>query len=240
MRGFGSTLGLFVPGRGFLYRMPLAPKATASLACALAVVVWRTPLVAVIALAIAIGALTVGARIPPARIVRMLAPAAPVLVILAVYQGITQGWVRAFAVVGGITACLLAARAVTLTTPVQVLLDGVARLARPFRRVGADPERFALALSIMLRSIPYLAGMFVDIRDAARARWLQRSMRVAVTPLVVGAVAYAQRTGEALAARGLGEHDDGARDGAGDGVGVGGAAGDNARGDAGTSATEPS
>ncbi|MDN4611680.1 energy-coupling factor transporter transmembrane component T family protein [Arthrobacter burdickii] len=208
MRGFGSTLGLYERGHGFLYRLPLPLKAGASLACAVAVVAWRSPETTAVALAVTAGALLAGARLSPARVLRMLLPAAPVLGILALYQGVAQGWLRAFVVVGGIVACLLAARAVTLTTPTQDLLDGVVRLVRPFRRLGADPERFALALSIMLRSIPYLAGLFVDVREAARARGLDRSPRVAVTPLVVGAVAYAHRTGEALAARGLGDHED--------------------------------
>ncbi|MDQ0734620.1 energy-coupling factor transporter transmembrane component T family protein [Arthrobacter agilis] len=213
MRGYGSTLGLYRPGSGFLYRTPLPVKAVAALACTVVVVAWRSPATSAVALVLTLGALTLGARCSPARVLRMLLPAAPVLGILALYQGLFQGWPQAFAVVGGIAACLLAARAVTLTTPLQDLLDGVARLARPFRVVGADPERFALALSIMLRSIPYLAGLFVDVRDAARARGLDRNPRVAVTPLVVGAVAYAHRTGEALAARGLGDAEEDGRQG---------------------------
>ncbi|MHA7238793.1 energy-coupling factor transporter transmembrane component T family protein [Arthrobacter sp. TMS1-12-1] len=206
MRGFGSTIGLYEPGRGFLYRTPLPVKAAASLACAAAVLAGRSPSVTGAALVLTLGALVLGARRSPARILRMLLPAAPVLGVLALYQGFLQGWSTAFGVVGGIVACLLAARAVTLTTPLQDLLDGVVRLARPFRVLGAQPERFALSLSLMLRSIPYLAGLFVDVREAAKARGLERNPRVAVTPLVIGAVAYAHRTGEALAARGLGDH----------------------------------
>lgn len=205
MRGFGSTLGLYQPGHGFLYRAPLALKAAAPIVCALAVVAWRSPLTSVLALVLGVALLLVGARVSPGRILTMLLPAAPVLGILALYQGLAQGWVQAFTVVGGIAACLLTARALTLTTVMQELLDGVVRLAGPLRRLGADPERLALALSLMIRSIPYLAGLFVDVRDAARARGLERSPRIVVTPLVVGAVAYAHRTGDALAARGLGD-----------------------------------
>ncbi|THJ67361.1 energy-coupling factor transporter transmembrane protein EcfT [Arthrobacter echini] len=208
MRGYGATLGLYEPGKGFLYRLPTAVKAAASLGCAVAVIAWRSPSTTAVALVLTVGCLLVGARLSPARLLRMLLPAAPVLGILALYQSLAQGWLRAFVVVGGITACLLAARALTLTTTTQDLLDGVVRLVRPFRSIGADPERFALAVSIMLRSIPYLAGMVVDVRQAARARGLERDPRVVVTPLVLGAVAYAHRTGEALAARGLGDEDD--------------------------------
>ena len=207
MRGYGSTLGLYQPGRGFLYRMPLALKAAVILLGSGVVVVVRSPAVTCIGVVVVVAALLVGAGLRPGRVLRMLLPAAPVLVLLAAYQVFARGWLPALVVVGGIITCLLAARALTLTTPVTDLLDGVAGLVRPLRHVGADPERFALALSIMLRSIPYLAGLFVDVRDAARARGLERDPRVAVTPLVIGAVAYAHRTGEALAARGLGDAD---------------------------------
>jgi biotin transport system permease protein len=207
MRGFGSTLGLYQPGRGFLYRMHLAPKAALALLGSGLVVALRAPTATTIGVGVVVAALMVGAGLRPVRILRMLLPAAPVLVLLAAYQVFAQGWLPAVVTVGGIITCLLAARALTLTTPVADLLDGVAALVRPLRRFGADPERFALALSIMLRSIPYLAGLFVDVRDAARARGLERDPRVAVTPLVIGAVAYAHRTGEALAARGLGDSD---------------------------------
>lgn len=208
MRGYGSTLGLFEPGRGFLYRTPLGIKAAASLGIVVAVVGWRSPAVVAVVLAITGAALVLGAHRSPGRILRMLLPALPVLAVLALYQGVTVGGMRAFEVVGGIAACLLAARALTLTTPLPVLLDGVVRLVTPLRRLGADPERFALALSVMLRSIPYLVGSVLDLRTAARARGLERNPRVTVVPLVVGAVAYAHRTGEALAARGLGEPSD--------------------------------
>ena len=33
-------------------------------------------------------------------------------------------------------------------------------LASPFQRFGADPERFALTIAIMLRSIPFIAGAY--------------------------------------------------------------------------------
>lgn len=205
MRGYGSTLGLYRPGRGFLYRVPLGPKALAALVVSTTVIAVREPGVTAVALVAVVGALVVGARVTPHRLLRMLLPAVPVLVLLAAYQAFARGWAQAFVVTGSVVVCLLAARALTLTTPLQDLLDGIVRLAGPFRRVGADPERFALALSIMLRSIPYLAGLVVDVRDAARARGLQRQPRVVVTPVVLGAVAYAHRTGEALAARGIGD-----------------------------------
>ena len=111
-------------------------------------------------------------------------------------------------IVLNILLCVVAASLLTATTPLQRLLDGVVSLARPFRRFGADPERFALTIAIMLRSIPFIAGAFSDVRDSARARGLERNPRALVLPVFITTVAYARQTGEALAARGLGDPED--------------------------------
>ena len=66
-------------------------------------------------------------------------------------------------------------------------------------------DRVHLTIALMIRSIPFLAGAVQDARDAARARGKDRNPALLLTPAVVGAVAYAERTGEALHARGLPE-----------------------------------
>jgi biotin transport system permease protein len=45
------------------------------------------------------------------------------------------------------------------------------------------------------------------VRMAARSRGLERHLIVQITPVVVSAVAFAEATGQALAARGLGDDD---------------------------------
>jgi energy-coupling factor transporter transmembrane protein EcfT len=111
-------------------------------------------------------------------------------------------------IVLNVLLCVVAASLLTATTPLQRLLDGVVSLARPFKRFGADPERFALTIAIMLRSIPFIAGAFADVRDSARARGLERNPRALILPVFITTVAYARHTGDALAARGLGEPED--------------------------------
>jgi biotin transport system permease protein len=215
VRGHGQLLGLYVPGQSLLHRTPLALKALLCVGAGTPVVLIRQPLITAAGLVLFLLLMTVGARLPLRKVLGSLVPALPVLALLALYSWFTRGPEAAFVVPGGIAVCILAARLLTLTTPGQELLDGLVRLVRPLRRLGADPERFALALSIMVRSIPYLVGSLSDLRDAAKARGLQRSPRAVVVPVVVNAVAYAQATGQALAARGLGEHSD-ADDEAGD------------------------
>jgi biotin transport system permease protein len=127
------------------------------------------------------------------------------LLLVACYQWWAVSPVRALALPAGLLACIYAANLLTMTTRSEVLLDGLVAGVRPLERFGADPERFALTVSLMLRSIPYLLGSLHDVRDAARARGLERSPRALVQPVIIGAVAYARQTGDALAARGLGE-----------------------------------
>jgi energy-coupling factor transporter transmembrane protein EcfT len=97
-------------------------------------------------------------------------PLAAVLLVIGLFQWWQLGAPTAARIVLNILVCVVAASLLTATTPVQKLLDGVVKAATPFKRLGADPERFALTIGIMLRSIPYIAGTFADVRDSARAR----------------------------------------------------------------------
>ena len=91
----------------------------------------------------------------------------------------------------------------TLTTRVLDLLDVVERAASPLRLVGVRPDRVALLLALTLRAVPVLAATLDDVRDARRARGLERSPRALLVPLVVRTLRHADRLGEALVARGV-------------------------------------
>ena len=94
---------------------------------------------------------------------------------------------------------------VTATTPTDVLLHGLSRAVRPLHRIGLPPEGFALAVALMLRTVPALGDLFTDVRDAARARGLERTPRAQLVPFAVRAVGRSRAMGEALAARGIGD-----------------------------------
>ena len=99
---------------------------------------------------------------------------------------------------GNVLAALYLARALVLTTSGPDLLDAMSRVL---------PERVALAVALMLRSIPQILDAMGTVRDAARARGLGRNPIANLAPVIVHAIALAQATGEALVARGLGESD---------------------------------
>jgi biotin transport system permease protein len=207
VRGHGFLLANYVPGDSVIHRSPLALKFLLVVGCGLAsflVVDW---LMSAGVLAVMCGLfLLTGAG--PRRLLRAVRPLVLMLLVIGLFQWQQLGAPTAARIVLNILVCVVAASLLTATTPLQRLLDGVVSAATPFRRFGADPERFALTIAIMLRSIPYIAGAFSDVRDSARARGLERNPRALVLPVLITTVAFARQTGEALAARGLGEAED--------------------------------
>ena len=123
--------------------------------------------------------------------------------LLGLYHVLTAGPAQAADVLLTVVVFLVLTRVLMHTTPLPELLDGVVWLCTPVRLVGADPERIGLAVSLMLRSIPFVVGAVGELRDAVRARGLRPGPVRLVTPAVISTVAYAHRTGEALAARGI-------------------------------------
>ena len=204
MSGHGFLLANYVPGHSLLHRAPLWLKFLLVLGCGMAsflIVDWA---VAAAALAVMCALfLLSGAGV--ARLFRAVRPVLPVLAAIGLFQWWQLGGPTAARIVLNVLVCIVAASILTATTPVQRLLDGVASLAQPFQRFGADPERFALTIAIMLRSIPFIAGAYSDVRDSARARGLERNPRALILPVFITTVAFARQTGDALAARGLGE-----------------------------------
>ncbi|MSS45219.1 energy-coupling factor transporter transmembrane protein EcfT [Cutibacterium sp. WCA-380-WT-3A] len=127
--------------------------------------------------------------------------------LILAYHCIFTTWQRGVIYVAGLLACLYIARLVTCTTDPGALMDAMVVLARPLQPLGAKPEKFALTIALMWTTIPYLLGSIGQVRDAAKARGLERSSWRFLIPMFVGAVGHALEMGEALKARGLGDED---------------------------------
>ncbi|UWX95734.1 energy-coupling factor transporter transmembrane protein EcfT [Arthrobacter zhaoxinii] len=198
-----DLLAAYRRGTSPVHTAPLGLKVAALVVLSVAVLVLRSPVVLAVAVVLVVAGYTA------ARLLRMswqpLRSMWPILVLLGAFQWWASGAEAAVMVTGNIVVCVTAARLLTLTTPPQDLLEGLVSLARPLRPLGADPERFGLTLALMLRSIPFLLGSARDVRESAMARGLERNPRALTVPVVIRAVAYARQTGDALAARGIGE-----------------------------------
>lgn len=211
-RATSSTLlGLYVPGTSPVHRAPAGVKLVSLMFLGVALAVARTPP------ASAGGLLLVLLTSSLARVGlgTILCQARGVLVMLAALTALqtwTVGLLPALTTTLGIAATVLAAALLTATTRADELLDVLGavlrrstRLPRLGRRIR--PDTVALTVALMLRAVPAVAQVEKESRDAARARGLDRSPRARLVPTVVRTVAMAHRTGEALAARGLGDDD---------------------------------
>lgn len=201
-RGDG-LFGSYLPGDSMVHRAPLGLKFAAVLAVGVTTALlpgWRAGLALLGVVLLCHGLAGLGAG----RVLRTLRPVLPVLAVLFAFQWWSRDAGTAGRLVLGIAACYLAAGIVTGTTRPSALVDGVVALAGPLRR-WLEPEVVGIAVAVMFRSIPWIAGAFGDVQEAARARGLDRSPRAIVVPFVIHTVAYARTTGEALAARGLGD-----------------------------------
>ena len=206
MNVHASLLGLHQPGKGWLFRLGVGWKYLLMLALSLPALIIQAWPVTLAALALTM-ALLASSGIGPARMLRIGWAMWLILGLLAAYQLVVLNPQAAVVVPGNLLLAVLAARLLTLTTPTPALLDALIVALRPLWFVGLNPERTALAVALMIRSIPYLLGLFDDARDAARARGTERNVVALLMPMVLGSVAHAERTGEALAARGLGERE---------------------------------
>lgn len=197
-----SPTGTFRPGASVLHRAPAGAKLGGLAASTTVLVVVRSP-AAVLVGAAAVVALYGLARWSPAVALTQVRPLWWLVLLLVPFQLLTAGWRAAVVVVGTLVVAVAAACLVTLTTRVSDLLDVLVALLRPLRVVGVDPERAGLTLALAVRAVPVVGSLAHDVHDARRARGLERSVRALAVPLLVRSVRHAQRTGEALVARGF-------------------------------------
>ncbi|ACZ22106.1 ABC-type cobalt transport system, permease component CbiQ [Sanguibacter keddieii DSM 10542] len=202
-----GPLGLYSPGSTWLHRLSPGWKILTLAVLSVALTVWRTPAVALTALGVAVLLLVVSGA-PLRQTARALLPVTLVAALLGVFQWWSRDLSAAVAVSGTLLALVVTATVVTVTSPADRVLDTVVRAAGPLRHVGLSPEVVGLTVTLMLRSVPLLVELAWEVRDAARARGLERSPRAYLVPFVLRTVARAHRTGDALAARGIVDGDD--------------------------------
>jgi biotin transport system permease protein len=90
----------------------------------------------------------------------------------------------------------------TLTTRSEDLLDALQVALRPLARLGVDPRRVGLTLSLAIAMVPVVGAIAGRVREAQRARGVRLGWR-AVVPMLVLALRHADDVADALTARGV-------------------------------------
>lgn len=199
-----QLFGVHTPTGSWVHRIPALPKLIA-ISLVILAAAWTRTVPAGLGLLVLAVVLLVASRVPWRRAFLISPMFLFVVAFVCSYPFFFGSRVQALVTACIIIGSLLLSRVITLTTPMMDLVDAMVWLARPLDWVGIGAERFGLAAMVMLRSVPYLADAFSRVGEAARARGIERNLFARVTPVVVDAVYYAQRTGEALGARGLGD-----------------------------------
>lgn len=194
---------LYRPGDGLLHRMPAGPKTLLLLALVLGVSllpsVWWTAAVASGLCLLAYLVAGLGVR----ELGRQVVAVRWVVVVTLVGQLVFLGTEPAVANTARVTAAVVLAALLVLTTRVTALLDAIERGLGPLARLRVDPQRAALLLTVTLSTVPVLTRLAHDVREAQRARGGRASLRLFAVPFLVVALKHADQLGDALTARGV-------------------------------------
>lgn len=201
-------LTLYRPGSGPLHRMPAGPKlllvVVAVLGVSLLPATWAGAAVAAIVPVLAYAAAGLGDGLLGMReLGRQLLAVRWVIVITVAGQLLFLGPEPAVANTARVASAIVLAALLVLTTRVADLLDALERGLRPLAVLRIDPARVALLLTVTLSTVPVLAGLARDVRDAQRARGARAGLRAFAVPFLVLAFKHADELGDALTARGV-------------------------------------
>lgn len=141
------------------------------------------------------------ARLAPGLAWRQLRPVLPVIVLLVVVQAISVDPASAAAVALRLSTLILLASLVSTTTRASDMVDTISRAVRPLAYLGISPTKIGLTISLALRFIPLIAEQLEEVREAQKARGLERSFRALLIPLMVRTLKMATEIGDAIEAR---------------------------------------
>lgn len=194
------TLGLYVPRESPLHRLRPAPKLLAVLLAGVFVFMlrdWRV-LLALLALVLTLyGVARLGWRTTWAQ----LRPSLGVLLFLFVVQSLLADVESGAVTVLRFGVLLLLSSLATLTTRVSDLLAALEWAMQPLVHVGVNPAKISLAVSLTLRFIPVVVQTVSDVRDAQRARGIEKNMVALTVPVVVRTLKMADDVADAIEAR---------------------------------------
>ncbi len=190
----------YVPGASPVHRCPPGHKILGLVAAG--TVLFALPRLGLALAALGLAGLLYGVAGIPARLVlAQLRPLAWILAILVLVQLALDGWLAGLMVAARLAALVLLAGLVTLTTRSADLIEALQRGLAWLRFLGVNPAKVGLAIALTLRFIPVLAAITAEVREAQRARGLERSLVALTVPVVVRMLKMSDDIAAAIDAR---------------------------------------
>jgi biotin transport system permease protein len=191
--------GLYVPGESLLHRARPVTKILALIAICTALFVfegWPSLIIGAVLVAAGFLAARLGAR----HALTSLRPALWILAAIFAVQLYLNDPALAGFVVGRFAVLILAASLVTLTTTAGEFVDGI-HASLKYAPDWVPKARIALAISLCIRFIPLVRTVLDDVRQAQRARGLDRNALALLVPMIVRTLKTADEVSEAIYAR---------------------------------------
>jgi biotin transport system permease protein len=196
------VISLYVPGTSLLHRAPAWSKLLGLVLATLVLSVWGGEW-AVLAGAAALTIAAFLASVGVAELWRQLWGLRWLLVIMLVPQLIFLPWQLALTNTSRVVIVVALAGLVTSTTRMTELLDTLEAALRPLRPLGVRPDRIALLLSLTISTVPLIAALATQLREALIARGRRGTSVRILFPLLVLTLQHADELTDALRARGL-------------------------------------
>lgn len=123
------------------------------------------------------------------------------LVALFIVQYFSVNFESAALIVIRLSSLLLLATLVTLTTPFSKMMACFEKLFSFMRVFGVNPAKISLGLSLTLRFIAIFSDITKDVREAQKARGLEKSVFSVIMPVLIRSLKVQADVAAAIEAR---------------------------------------
>lgn len=195
-------ISLYRPGSGWLHRAPAALKLAGLALVAIGVMAVASSIPAALLVLAGACAVHLTAGLGVAGLVREVWRLRWIIVLMTLSLVVFTSLPIAIVNTSRVLSLLLVASAVTVSTRTGDLLNVLERVLSPARRLGIDPRRVSLVLLLTLVTVPVVAELARQVREAQRARGIPPGLGF-VMPLLVLVLRHADDVGDALSARGV-------------------------------------
>jgi biotin transport system permease protein len=195
-------LTLTSPVETWAHRLPAGGKLAAMALATTGLFLLASPLPLVLALVCGVALYLSGGRSFAVAGLGLLRPLWPFVLIVGLWHLWTEEILAGVVILLRMVTAVGLANFVTMTTRLSDMLAVFERLARALQPLGLSPRRLALAVALVIRFIPVMLGRLAQITAAWRARSPRRPRWRVLVPATLAALDDAERTAEALRARG--------------------------------------
>ncbi|HEX8045972.1 energy-coupling factor transporter transmembrane protein EcfT [Rhizobium sp.] len=186
----------------------ISPRLKLGVLAVLGVVLFLTDSIALLGLAIVIGALLYfRTGLPAGEALKRLRPILLSIAIVAMFGLVLNPLHVAIVTTLRLVALVLFAATVTATTSIAAFMDEITALATPLEKMGLlKAADIGLAVGLVVRFVPEILDRYSAIREAHEARGIRIRVATTLVPLIILTLRDADNIAAAIDARGIRRH----------------------------------